>query len=75
MVDRGDPFGLLGYDCRQLKLEKVSQGVLPGPVLDPCSHRVLSRDAMVMRSQSLVKALFIFPSSVLFAFRVPERWR
>lgn len=26
MVDRGDPFGLLRYDCRWLKLEEVSQG-------------------------------------------------
>ena len=25
-VDRGDPFGLLGYDCRWLKLERVRQG-------------------------------------------------
>jgi len=25
IVDRGDPFRLLGYDCRSLKLEKVRQ--------------------------------------------------
>jgi hypothetical protein len=29
-VDRGDPFGLLGYDCRWLKLERVRQGFFRG---------------------------------------------
>jgi len=39
-VDRGNPFGLLGYDCRRLKLERVRSkaGVLSGPILDPCSQ-------------------------------------
>jgi hypothetical protein len=29
-VARGDPFGLLGYDCRRLKLERVRQGFFRG---------------------------------------------
>jgi hypothetical protein len=29
-VDMGDPFGLLGYDCRWLKLERVRQGFFRG---------------------------------------------
>jgi hypothetical protein len=37
-VDRGGPFGLLGYDCRRLKLERVRQGFFSGPILDPCSQ-------------------------------------
>jgi hypothetical protein len=30
MVDRGGPFGLLGYDCRWLKLERIRQGFFRG---------------------------------------------
>jgi hypothetical protein len=39
-VDRGDPFRLLGYDCRWLKLDwkESGRGSL-GPILDPCSQR------------------------------------
>jgi hypothetical protein len=37
-VDRGDPFGLLGYDLPPAKIRKSKAGVLSGLVLDLCSY-------------------------------------
>jgi hypothetical protein len=42
MVDRGDLFGLLGYDCRWLKLERIRQGFFWGRFWIPVRRAALN---------------------------------
>jgi len=46
------PFELLGYGCHWLKLEKVRQGFLRGPVLDPGSPRAAPKRRTEARKNS-----------------------
>jgi hypothetical protein len=53
-VDRGDPFGLLGYDCSWLKLERVRQGYFRGPILDPLLARATSPNFSALYKFNLI---------------------
>ena len=52
-MDRGDPFGLLGYDFPWLKLKRVRQGASFAPILDHCSQRAVSNDLTSTESRKI----------------------
>ena len=50
MLDRDDLFGLLGYNYRRLKQEKVSQGALLGLlVCKSCTKRLTNLPGGIMK--------------------------